>query len=188
MFNFQKVKDIILERRLTQKEVCDAAGISVGTFYSFERIKGPRVDKLERLADVLHCRVDDFLDRNETKEKIMFNFEKLKDLILERRLTHKEVYEAAGIKRETFYSFKKTIAPNSGNLEKIADVLHCKIDDFFDREVESVSVNIGHKVRGNGNNVSGDISLSECKKEVEHLKELLAEKERTIQILMSRQK
>ena len=117
MFNFQKVKDIILERRLVQKEVCKAAGISVGTFYSFERIKGTGVDKLEKLADVLCCRVDDFLDR----------------------------------------------------------------------KVEPIQVNIGHKVRGNGNNVSYDISLSECKKEVEHLKELLAEKERTIQILMNRQ-
>lgn len=118
MFNFQNVKNLIEERGLSQKEVCKAAGISVGTFYSFERIKGPGVDKLERLADVLHCRVDDFLDR----------------------------------------------------------------------EVEPTQINVGHKVRGNGNNVSGDISLSECKKEVEHLKELLAEKERTIQILMSRQK
>lgn len=188
MFNFQKVKDIILERGLTQKEVCKAAEISVGTFYSFERIKGPGVDKLERLADVLHCRVDDFLDRNLTKEISMFNFEKLKDLILKRRLTHKEVYEAAGIKRETFYSFARTIAPNSSNLEKIADVLHCKIDDFFDREVECTSIKIGHNVKGNDNKVSGDITLSEYKKEVEHLKELLAEKERTIQILMDRQK
>lgn len=118
----------------------------------------------------------------------MFNFQRIKDIAEEKGLTHKEVYEAAGIKRETFYSFARTIAPNSSNLEKIADVLHCKIDDFFDREVECTSINIGHNVKGNGNKVSGDISLSEYKKEVEHLKELLAEKERTIQILMSRQK
>lgn len=117
----------------------------------------------------------------------MFNFQRVKDIIQERRLTQKEVYEAAGIKRETFYSFARTIAPNSSNLEKIADVLHCQIDDFFDREVECTSIKIGHNVKGNGNKVSGDIMLSEYKKEVEHLKELLAEKERTIQILMGRQ-
>ena len=118
----------------------------------------------------------------------MFNFQRIKDIIEQRGLTQKEVYEAAGISKGTFLSFERVKAPNGCNLERIADVLHCKIDDFFDREVECTSINIGHNVKGNGNKVSGDITLSEYKKEVEHLKELLAEKERTIQILMDRPK
>ena len=69
-------------------------------------------------------------------------------------------------------------------MEKIADFFKVPIDYFFDRSIETSSVNIGHHVNGNGNKVSGDITLSECKKENEHLKELLSEKERTIQILM----
>ncbi len=45
---------------------------------------------------------------------------------------------------------------------------------------------IGHSVNGNGNLVSGDIRLNECQREIEHLKELLSEKERTIQILLNK--
>ena len=45
-------------------------------------------------------------------------------------------------------------------------------------------MNVGHHVNGNGNNVSGDITLSECQKELAHLQQLLEEKERTIQILL----
>jgi len=59
------------------------------------------------------------------------------------------------------------------------------IDYFFDRDVD-LGVNIGHQIKGNGNKVSGNITLSECQKEIEHLKELLKEKERTIQILMDK--
>lgn len=116
----------------------------------------------------------------------MFNFQNIKDIIEQKGLTQKDVYEAAGITKGTFHSFKDVEAPNGSNLEKIADVLHCLIDDFFDREVDCSSVNIGHNVKGNNNKVSGDITLSEYKKEVKHLKELLAEKERTIQILMEK--
>ena len=36
---------------------------------------------------------------------------------------------------------------------------------------------IGHSVTGNGNRVSGDIALSECQREITHLKALLSEKE-----------
>lgn len=58
------------------------------------------------------------------------------------------------------------------------------IDYFFDRELDNAHINIGHHVNGIGNNVSGDITLSECQKELAHLQQLLEEKERTIQILM----
>lgn len=65
------------------------------------------------------------------------------------------------------------------------------IDYFFDRETNLSNTSIGHHVNGNGNKVSGDITLSEYKKEIEHLTQLLREKqaiidekERTIRILM----
>lgn len=37
-------------------------------------------------------------------------------------------------------------------------------------------MNVGHHVNGNGNNVSGDIALSECQRELSHLKQLLEER------------
>ena len=57
------------------------------------------------------------------------------------------------------------------------------MDYFYDRE-KSQSHNIGHNITGNHNKVNGNISVNEYEKEIVYLKELLAEKERTIQILM----
>ena len=54
------------------------------------------------------------------------------------------------------------------------------MDFFFDRDINSSGVNIGHQIKGNGNKVSGDITLSECQKEKAHLYALLDEKEREI--------
>ena len=122
----------------------------------------------------------------------MYNGQKIKDLIEKRGLKLNEVYTSIGMKEGTFFSIiSEKGNPKADKLELIADYLLCPIDTFFDRTEVSVSVNIGHKVNGNGNKISGDISLSECKKENEHLKQLIQEKERiinekerTIQILM----
>lgn len=117
----------------------------------------------------------------------MFNGQKIKDIIAERGYTQKEVFNRANIKSGTFYSlFNENANPSSNIIESIADVLNCNIDDFFDRKVESKQVSIGHQVNGNGNSVSGDISLAECKRELNHLKQLLEEKERLIQVLLNK--
>ena len=122
----------------------------------------------------------------------MFNGQKIKDIISNKGLTQKQVFNRAGIKEATFYSlFNQTANPSSNILESIADVLGCSIDDFFDRNNDAQLINIGHNVSGNGNKVTGDIALSECQSEVAHLKELLKEKdellnekERLIKVLM----
>lgn len=124
----------------------------------------------------------------------MFNGQKIKEIIESKGMTQKEVFTKAGIKQPTFYSlFSDDANPSSNLLECLANFLECSIDDFFDRKVEHSSINIGHHVNGNGNKVSGDITLSECQTEIAHLKQLLQEKERiieekerTIQILINK--
>ena len=115
----------------------------------------------------------------------MFNGQKINELIEKEMATKVSIYNYAGISKSQLDNIinGKNI-PNGKIIEKIADFFKVPIDYFFDRSIETSSVNIGHHVNGNWNKVSGDITLSECKKENEHLKELLSEKERTIQILM----
>ncbi len=116
----------------------------------------------------------------------MYNGQKIKDLIEAKKVSAKEIYCKAGISKPTFDTMVKEDGnPTARNLEALANALECPIDYFFDRETY-INTNIGHHVNGNGNKVSGDITLSECKKEIQHLQELLAEKERTIQILMNK--
>lgn len=124
----------------------------------------------------------------------MFNGLKLKKLIELSNLTQKDFSLQSGISEQSLYGyFEPKGNPTAKALEKMANILQCSIDDFFDRSIETTGTSIGHHVNGNGNKVSGDITLSECRTEIEHLRALLgekeriiAEKERTIQILMKK--
>ena len=125
----------------------------------------------------------------------MFKGERIKVLLEEKNVTKKSLADAVNI---STLGLDGTIAGSNvraGNLEKIADFFKLPIDYFFDRDINSSGINIGHQVKGNGNKISGDITLSECRKEIEHLNALLeekerviTEKERTIQILIQKQK
>lgn len=123
----------------------------------------------------------------------MFRADKIATLIDSSKLSKKEFCEKVKISVQALDNTLKGAEIGSRKLERIADLFKVPMDYFYDREVEfDERWHIGHSVNGNGNKVSGDISLSECQKELEHLKMLLHEKqviidekERTIQILMN---
>lgn len=112
----------------------------------------------------------------------MFNGQKISELIEERKVAKKAIYEYAGITKSQFDNYIKGInVPGSDKLEAIADFFGCSIEIFFNRKIDlKDQIHIGHQVNGHDNSVSGDISLSECKKELELTKKLLKEKEERI--------
>lgn len=122
----------------------------------------------------------------------MFNGEKLKLLFEEKKIQQNAFCEETGISKSNLWVWVKGDSkPGADALEKIADYFNLPIDYFFDRECTDAS--IGHHINGNGNKVIGDITLSEYKQEIEHLRALIAEKERiisekerTIKILMDK--
>lgn len=124
----------------------------------------------------------------------MFRAEKIAALIESCKLPKKEFCKKVEISVQTLDNTLKGSEIGSRKLERIADFFKVPIDYFYDREVEvDEKMHIGHNVNGIGNKVSGNISLSECQKELEHLRQLLhekqiiiEEKERTIQILMNK--
>ena len=126
----------------------------------------------------------------------MIRPDKLAQLIDERRIVKTKLCEELDISVMTLNNFlNKGSEIGSSKLERIAVKFQVPID-FYDREVEiDEKWHIGHNVNGNGNKVSGDISISEYQKEIEHLTQLLHEKqiiidekERTIQILLNKEK
>jgi len=116
----------------------------------------------------------------------MFIGSRIEELIAEKRVTKVSVYNYAEISKAQLDNIinGKNI-PNGKTIELIADFFEVPIDFFFDRKIDKLEITVGHHVNGNGNKVSGDISLIDAKKEIDHLKQLLEEKERTIQILMN---
>ena len=119
----------------------------------------------------------------------MFRADKLAALIDSSKYSKKEICQRVEISVQTLENTLKGAEIGSRKLERIADLFKVPMDYFYDRDVEiDEHWHIGHNVNGNGNKVVGDISLNECRREIEHLKQLLKEKERTIQILLERKK
>lgn len=127
----------------------------------------------------------------------MYNGLKIKSLIENKGLSQKEVYQKAGMSKPTFDGLINEGAnPTARNIELIADVLQCSIDYFFDRKIEISDPTLS--ITGNGNKVQhgdGNVMIETQAKEIEHLNQLLAEKEkaiadkeRTIQILLNQNK
>lgn len=118
---------------------------------------------------------------------VMFIGERINKLLEERKITKVNLYTSVGISGPGLDKMIAGANVRVGSLEKIADFFNVSMDYFFDREIDNSSISIGHHVNGMGNSVSGDITLSDCQKELAHLKQLLEEKERTIQILLKQQ-
>ena len=124
----------------------------------------------------------------------MFNPDKIRRLFEDRNISQAQFIKDTSISKSNLYVWlNNTSIPGADNLEIIADYFNVPIDYFFVCVTNSLGISIGHQVKGNGNKVSGDITLSECQKEIEHLNALLeekerviTEKERTIQILMNK--
>jgi transcriptional regulator with XRE-family HTH domain len=74
-------------------------------------------------------------------------------------------------------------------LEKLAKFFNVSVGYFFNEENTSPCASINasnHSVALGNHSVAGNISLIDCQKELEHLRKILEEKERTIQILMNK--
>jgi transcriptional regulator with XRE-family HTH domain len=102
----------------------------------------------------------------------------------ERKVKKITLYNHLGITKNTLndYLTEKTNMTFE-TVQKIADFFKVPISYFFE---DSPNGNITQTGKGNTASIYGNISLSDCQKEVEHLRALLEEKERLIQVLMNR--
>lgn len=116
----------------------------------------------------------------------MLKPQRILELIESNKLTKKGFCDKVDISEQTLSNVLKGSDIGSKKLERIAIFFGVSMDYFFENEISSTHPSVGHSINGNGNKVSGNIKLNECQREIEHLKELLNEKERTIQILLDK--
>jgi transcriptional regulator with XRE-family HTH domain len=116
---------------------------------------------------------------------IMANFLYIRDLVENKNMTIRELSNKIGMTDSAMHALIKKGSTNTSTLEKIAQELDVPVGYFFDDTPNNITANHGSVALGN-HSVAGNISLSDCQKELEHLKQLLEEKERTIQILMNK--
>lgn len=119
--------------------------------------------------------------------------DKLRRIINERGVTMAEIAVAIGVTPMTITNIVKGSDPKSSTLKNIADYLKIPIGYFFDEDGKGMNT----LVNGNNNNVASghhsqitilknDIHSKEL--EIEHLKQIIEEKERLIQVLMKNNK
>ncbi|KAA6348230.1 hypothetical protein EZS27_004298 [termite gut metagenome] len=117
------------------------------------------------------------------------NISKLQLIMNQRKINNSNLASLSGLSDVTISKILNGADAKISSVEKIAQALGLPVGYFFD-EIDVVS---GHLLSNNGGAASiyGDaknIGKSVNKnKEIEHLKALLEEKERTIQILMNKQ-
>jgi transcriptional regulator with XRE-family HTH domain len=112
----------------------------------------------------------------------MSNFLIIRDLAEKKNMTIRKLANKIGVTESALHLLIKNGSTKTSTLEKIAKVLDVPVGYFFD-EVPS---NGNMTNTGSGNQVfnqSGTVTISECEKENAHLRQLLEEKEKQIELL-----
>ena len=114
---------------------------------------------------------------------------KLKAVLKRKGINAKEFGEMIGKSEQRVYQYYNATKFDSDQIIEFSNIFKVPISYWFD-EVSSINQSI---VNGDGSasSVYGDATvgeLADTDKEIEHLKQLLEEKERTIQILMDKNK
>lgn len=110
----------------------------------------------------------------------------IKDFCERKKIEIKRLAEETGMSEQNFHRCIRINKMQAGDLEKVAHILNVPISTFFDEVDSSNSIINGDKSAASIYGNATTITIDDKDKEIEHLKELLAEKERTIQILMSK--
>ncbi|WP_289074293.1 helix-turn-helix transcriptional regulator [uncultured Bacteroides sp.] len=129
----------------------------------------------------------------------MFIPQRINQLLEERRIKKVELCEKVNISTVTLNRTTEHGAEiGCIKLERIADFFQVPMDYFFDRDYKQpepvntiekgIDLSSGNTINGiNGNGNAITMSYNDQQREIEHLKILLKEKERMIQLLLHQQ-
>ncbi|WP_129616170.1 helix-turn-helix domain-containing protein [Bacteroides cellulosilyticus] len=111
----------------------------------------------------------------------------LDELFRKKRIVQKDFAEKMGVTAVTITKWKSQESIDAAKLESISKQLNVPISYWFDEtHITNQSIANGN---GSAASIYGNASagvLADKDKEIAHLKDLLKEKERTIQILMNK--
>lgn len=136
----ERLKELLLERETSVKEVTEAVKIDRTTFYKYlEAIKLPSLKTAVLLSDYFACSLDYLLalsdDDTYQGGKITTPFsERLPYLLKRFGKTNAQLIKGAGLEEAAYYRWKNgQCQPNVESVVKLAEFLECSVDFIVGR-------------------------------------------------------
>ena len=174
MFKGYIIEVLINERRVKKADVYRFADIQKATLDNI--IKGtniPNCNTLEKIADFFNVPIDIFFERDiNIKDNTMYNGNVIKQLLLDKKVTNKELLRYLGTEANASLAQIVNGNPTVKRLEKVADFFGVSMDVFFEREKPFKAYSSAH----------GD-NEQQYKEKIELLERLLEEKDKRILLL-----
>ena len=172
MFKGYIIEQLIRERKIKKADVYRYADIQKATLDN--TIKGtnvPNCNTLEKIADFFNVSIDIFFER-EKNDNTMYNGNVIKQLLLDKKVTNKELLRYLGTEANASLAQIVNGNPTVKRLEKVADFFGVSMDVFFEREKPFKAYSSAH----------GD-NEQQYKEKIELLERLLEEKDKRILLL-----
>lgn len=172
MFKGYIIEQLIRERKTKKADVYRYADIQKATLDNI--IKGtnvPNCNTLEKIADFFNVSIDIFFER-EKNDNTMYNGNVIKQLLLDKKVTNKELLRYLGTEANASLAQIVNGNPTVKRLEKVADFFGVSMDVFFEREKPFKAYSSAH----------GD-NEQQYKEKIELLERLLEEKDKRILLL-----
>ena len=172
MFKGYIIEQLIRERKIKKADVYRYADIQKATLDNI--IKGtnvPNCNTLEKIADFFNVSIDIFFER-EKNDNTMYNGNVIKQLLLDKKVTNKELLRYLGTEANASLAQIVNGNPTVKRLEKVADFFGGSMDVFFEREKPFKAYSSAH----------GD-NEQQYKEKIELLERLLEEKDKRILLL-----
>lgn len=172
MFKGYIIEQLIRERKIKKVDVYRYADIQKATLDNI--IKGtnvPNCNTLEKIADFFNVSIDIFFER-EKNDNTMYNGNVIKQLLLDKKVTNKELLRYLGTEANASLAQIVNGNPTVKRLEKVADFFGVSMDVFFEREKPFKAYSSAH----------GD-NEQQYKEKIELLERLLEEKDKRILLL-----
>lgn len=172
MFKGYIIEQLIRERKTKKADVYRYADIQKATLDNI--IKGtnvPNCNTLEKIADFFNVSIDIFFER-EKNDNTMYNGNVIKQLLLDKKVTNKELLRYLGTEANASLAQIVNGNPTVKRLEKVADFFGVSMDVFFEREKPFKAYPSAH----------GD-NEQQYKEKIELLERLLEEKDKRILLL-----
>lgn len=172
MFKGYIIEQLIRERKIKKADVYRYADIQKATLDNI--IKGtnvPNCNTLEKIADFFNVSIDIFFER-EKNDNTMYNGNVIKQLLLDKKVTNKELLRYLGTEANASLAQIVNGNPTVKRLEKVADFFGVSMDVFFEREKPFKAYS----------SAQGD-NEQQYKEKIELLERLLEEKDKRILLL-----